>query len=162
MTPDIYEVTVIGKGRLFVMPCPRSTELGEAAKHFIALGVHVVVSHLEKPEERELGLSGEGEVLVRNNIEFISFPVQDRCLPDREPFFQFIDQLFARLENGENIAVHCRAGIGRTGVTSACLLIKDGYESDVAMDMVAAARGTQIPDTEEQYDFICEYPLRVL
>lgn len=25
------------------------------------------------------------------------------------------------------------------------------------MDMVAAARGTQIPDTQEQYDFICDY-----
>jgi len=60
-------------------------------------------------------------------------------------------------KTGKNIAIHCRAGIGRTGLSASCLLICDGYSAEAAMDMVSAARGVQIPDTEEQFDFICDF-----
>ncbi|AWF81293.1 hypothetical protein BTJ40_10945 [Microbulbifer sp. A4B17] len=56
-----------------------------------------------------------------------------------------------------DIAIHCRAGIGRKGITASCLLIKDNMSSQEAIDMVSATRGIPIPDTQEQYDFICDY-----
>jgi protein-tyrosine phosphatase len=112
---------------------------------------------LEKAEEFEVGLSEEANTLKKVGIEFLSYPIEDRHLPQVNDFKKLIESIYLQLLNGVNIAVHCRAGIGRTGITSACILIKDGYESEIAMDMVAAARGTQIPDTQEQYDFICDY-----
>jgi protein-tyrosine phosphatase len=160
MIPDIYEVTVVGEGSLYVMPRPNSEWLREDIKYFKNMGVNLVVSHLEISEEKELGLSKEGEILNEHGIDFVSYPIKDRNLPNIDDFREFVEDIYDRLKNGENVAIHCRAGIGRTGVMSSCLLIKDGYESDIAMDMVAAARGTQIPDTDAQFDFICEYKPR--
>ena len=157
MIPDIYEVIVIGEGILYVMPRPNSEWLTENIKYFKKLGVNLVISHLEHAEEIELGLSEERKILIEAGIDFISYPIKDRNLPNLDEFKAFIENIYDRLINGENVAIHCRAGIGRTGVTSSCLLIKDGYKSNIAMDIVAAARGTPIPDTDAQFDFICEY-----
>ena len=157
MIPDVYEVTAVGRGCLYVMPRPSSEWLKDDIIYFSTLEINTVISHLEKQEEREVGLSKEGALLNEAGIEFLSYPIKDRGLPEVDQYAVFIETIYQRLFAGENIAVHCRAGIGRTGLTASCLLVRDGYESLVAMDMVSAARGTQIPDTEEQYDFICDF-----
>ncbi|MGB1010571.1 MAG: protein-tyrosine phosphatase family protein [Thiolinea sp.] len=155
LKPDIYEVTVIGKGSLYAMPRPSSEWLEDDVKYYASLGVDLVISHLEKHEERELGLRQEEVRLKEADIDFISYPIADRGLPDTEKYLAFIEGVYQRLLAGDNVAVHCRVGIGRTGMTTASLLVRDGYSGKVAIDMVSAARGVPIPDTEEQYDFIC-------
>lgn len=157
MKPDIYEVSAVGKGCLYVMPRPDSKSLRENVEYFRNMGVDVVVSHLEAAEEKDLELSEEREIMNEFGIEFISYPIPDRSLPDTKEFKVFVNNIYKKLVSGESVAIHCRAGIGRTGVTSSCLLINDGYENNTAIDMVASARGTYIPDTEAQYDFICDY-----
>lgn len=157
MRPDIYHVANIGAGSLYVMPKPSSQWLHEDVSYFTNLGINLVVSHLEKAEEYELGLVNEAGTLESAGIEFLCFPVADRGLPELVSFRKFIESLYTQIVDGANVAVHCRAGIGRTGVTSACILIRDAYESQAAIDTVSAARGIQIPDTQEQYDFICDY-----
>jgi|TARA_Y100000296_G_scaffold54404_1_gene62382 protein-tyrosine phosphatase len=155
--PDIYEVSSVGRGCLYVMPRPRSQYLREEVEYFRNVGVGVVISHLEATEEEELGLTKEREILDEFGVEFVSYPIRDRSLPDVRDFKAFVKRIYQKLLNGENVAIHCRAGIGRTGMTSSCLLINDGYDNNTAIDMVAASRGTYIPDTEAQYDFICDY-----
>ena len=157
MNPEIYKVTTIGKGTLYVMPRPSSEWLRDDIAYFSKLGVNLVVSHLEKNEEYEVGLQNEEAFLKEAGIGFISFPIKDRNLPQAGNYSNFIEELYPQIINGANIAIHCRAGIGRTGLTSSCLLIRNGVDSDEAMNIVSAARGTQIPDTQEQYDFICDF-----
>jgi len=157
LIPDIYEVTRVGEGLLYVMPRPNSEWLIDDIHYFSKLGVDIVISHLEKPEEREVGLSQEESALKDAGISFISYPIKDRNLPELSRYTTFIEEVYHKLLDGDNVAVHCRAGIGRTGLTSACLLKRDGYDSNVAMDMVSSARRIQIPDTQEQYDFICDF-----
>jgi len=57
MIPDIYEVTRVGDGALYVMPRPQSEWLEDDIRHFASMGVDLVISHLEKAEEAELGLA---------------------------------------------------------------------------------------------------------
>ena len=137
------------------MPRPNSECLKDDIKYYADLGVNLVISHLEKHEERELGLAQEEAFLREAGIDFISYPIQDRGLPETNKYLTFTERVYQRLLGGENVAVHCRVGIGRTGLTTACLLVRDGYKGKIAIDMVSAARGVQIPDTDEQYDFIC-------
>ena len=157
MLTSIYSVGTIGDGELFVMPKPSSDWLTDDVRYYSSLGVSLVVSHLEEAEAWQLGLAQEQEVLTQHGIQFQSFPIVDRALPNSDAFRTFIVALHEQLLQGVNVAVHCRAGIGRAGVTTACLLVQDGYKPDVAIEMVSAARGVLIHDTEEQFDFICDY-----
>jgi len=154
---ELYEVIAVGVGHLYVMPRPRADVLKDELKNLCSRGINIVVSHLEKSEEIELGLTQEEAILNELGIRFVSYPIKDRSLPECADYTDFIDQIYEQLQGGKNVVVHCMAGIGRTGMTSSCLLVRDGYEAPVAMDMVSAARGAKIPDTMEQYDFICDY-----
>ncbi|WP_444944374.1 protein tyrosine phosphatase [Microbulbifer sp. ZKSA006] len=159
MIPNIYSVCTIGAGKLYVMPKPSSDYLEDDVRHFISEGVDTVVSLLEESEESELGLKSEGEILKKYGIKFIRHSIRDRGLPASVPFGALLDQLYGLLTLGSKIAVHCRAGIGRTGMVAPCLLVKEGVASQEAIDTVSAARGVPVPDTQEQYDFICDYEL---
>jgi protein-tyrosine phosphatase len=58
------------------------------------------------------------------------------------------------LQGGQNVAVHCRAGIGRSGMVAACSLVALGLAAPLAQAEVSKARGVAIPDTVEQGVFI--------
>ncbi|WP_163831808.1 protein-tyrosine phosphatase family protein [Spartinivicinus ruber] len=161
MIPQVYEVTKIGNGLLYVMPKPSSEWLKEDVHYLSSIGINKVVSLLETTEEYELGLQKEQNELHHLGIKYLSFPIKDRGLSQITPFNELVNSLYKELVSGQDIAIHCRAGIGRTGMLACCLLIKDQYSAQAAIDMVSAARGVSIPDTQEQYDFICDYEQRV-
>jgi protein-tyrosine phosphatase len=53
--------------------------------------------------------------------------------------------------------VHCRQGIGRTGLIAACLLVAQGAAPDAAVHNLSAARGLPVPETAEQRRWIDHY-----
>jgi hypothetical protein len=62
-----------------------------------------------------LGLSEEAKCCTESAIEFLSFPMEDRSLPDSERNLDaFLDSLDERVEQRKSVAIHCRAGIGRS------------------------------------------------
>lgn len=154
MIPDIYKVTTLGNGALFVMPRPSGCWLREEIQHYARLGISHVVSHLEHHEQVELNLEDEQSLLESAKLRFTSYPIKDRGLPQIGKYRPFIEHLYHQIIAGAQVAVHCRAGIGRTGITACCLLITGGYDSDTAISAVSASRRVQIPDTEEQQAFI--------
>lgn len=152
---QIYQIARIGRGQLYAMPMPAWNNLEGDAAHYAKLGVNLVVSHLEPHEAIAMGLRDEAAVLAQFGLDFLPIPIQDRNLPtDEAAYFQHILALRDKLHEGVNIAVHCRAGIGRTGVTCCCLLMGEGHSGKDAVDWVRDARQCAIPDTEEQYDYI--------
>jgi len=60
----------------------------------------------------------------------------------------------AALEAGKNVAVHCRQGIGRSGLVAAGVLLAPGMGADKALEVVGAARGETIPETAAQLQWI--------
>jgi len=84
-------------------------------------------------------------------MEFVSFPVPDREVPSSRPEASALAHLLvSRVSQGKTAAVHCRAGIGRSSVIAACALVCLGTSPDCAFEMIARARGVEVPDTEEQ------------
>ncbi|MBT7442781.1 MAG: hypothetical protein HN790_02295 [Methylococcales bacterium] len=68
-----------------------------------------------------------------------------------------VDDIFKRFENGQGVAVHCRAGIGRSGMTTIAVLVRYGLSVDDAITLVSQARGIPVPDTEEQIDWLYDH-----
>ncbi len=68
--------------------------------------------------------------------------------------FALTRTLLEHLEAGAGVAIHCRAGIGRSSCLAAAVLVLDGLEPDEARARITEARGLQVPDTPGQIAFI--------
>ncbi|HEV2214397.1 MAG TPA: hypothetical protein VGR64_03835, partial [Terracidiphilus sp.] len=89
---------------------------------------------------------------------FISHPIPDTHIPTNEDSFRaFVAGLAEKLRAGEHVGVHCRGSIGRATLAAACTLIHLGWSAEAALDAIEAARGCEVPDTEEQRRWILRY-----
>jgi protein-tyrosine phosphatase len=153
MPSDIYWIDTKVPIRLAIMARPRAGDwLDEEVANWRRSGVDVVASLLEHHEVTELGLEEEPALCMRHGIEFRSFPIRDRGLPDdAEAAMRFAETL---AQSGKAVAIHCRAGIGRSSLMAAAVLICRGVYADVALAAIEAARGLPIPDTDAQCDWV--------
>lgn len=158
MTPEVYKIP-ISVGRLAIMARPRAGEwLRDEIDGWRTAGIEIVVSLLETSEVHELQLADEASCCRASGIEFISFPIRDRGGPTSRPMArELIDSLVSRLHAGSSIAIHCRAGIGRSSLIAACVLLKLGIEPDEAFHTIGRARRAAVPDTAEQREWVFSF-----
>jgi len=121
-------------------------------------GIETLVSLLERDEADMLGLGKEGLWAEMIGLRFLFHPIPDGHVPqDPSSFHAFVSDLADRLRAGERIGVHCRGSIGRATVTAACALIELGWTAQDALAAIGAARGCDVPDTQEQEEWILRY-----
>jgi protein-tyrosine phosphatase len=121
-------------------------------------GVNIVFSLLTSEEEHDLGLSDEAMQVKSRGMQFLSFPIPDREVPDSSTkVAATLEKLDAALSSGSNVVVHCRQGIGRTGLMAACLLVMKGLNPEAAVNSLSAARGISVPETAAQRRWIDHY-----
>jgi protein-tyrosine phosphatase len=103
-------------------------------------------------------LQAEPSECARQGIEFRGFPIADRGVPESAgAFAAFVQALIADMDAGRSVAVHCRAGIGRSSLVAACVLAWKGCSVDEAFDRIAKARGCPVPDTPEQRAWVARF-----
>ena len=107
-----------------------------------------------------LGLEDEGAQCAGAGMGFHNHPITDFGLPDGFAFDPFIHQVADDLRRGSAIAIHCRAGIGRSGMAVGAALIALGWTAVAAVERISDRRGVSIPDTEEQRRFLADFELR--
>jgi protein-tyrosine phosphatase len=146
-------------GRLAITARPRADDwLETEINEWKGSGIDVIVSLLEQEEVSELGLQREAEFCRANGIDFVSFPIPDRGVPEsRQQVSEIARFLATSLRNGRSIAIHCRAGIGRSSVIAACTLILCGHEAEQALALIKVSRGLSVPDTDEQRSWVLAF-----
>lgn len=158
MVAEPYWITT----QLAIVPRPHGGQrLGEEMLALREAGIDIVVSMLEEPEARELGLELEQAAAARAGLDFINFPIQDRGVPNLQQFNQFLAELEKSIAEAKRIGVHCRGCIGRASVVSASLLIRSGIPAEEAWDQIETARGSPVPDTLEQLEWVRRYIRRL-
>jgi protein-tyrosine phosphatase len=121
-------------------------------------GVARVFSLLTADEERDLDLTNEAAEVKARGMKFTSLPVPDRGVPNSESeLAAALEEVDADLMSGRNVVIHCRQGIGRSGLATACLLVTKGLDSKSAVERISAARGVKVPETADQLHWIEHY-----
>ena len=121
-------------------------------------GIATVFSLLTPEEEADLDIAGEAATVGAAGMRFLSLPIADRQVPDSEPrFAEALLDLEVELRAGRNVVLHCRQGIGRTGLVAACLLVMNGMDAGEVVRRLSAARGVPVPETAEQRQWIDRY-----
>lgn len=147
----IYTVARDLPGTLSTMPAPAGgVELTDSVADLAEDGVDVVVSLLPPHQAAALELEDEESAATRAGLTFRSFPIADFGVPERAPAEEFLRTLSQDLDQGEHVAVHCWAGVGRSSLIAAALLVRRGTAPDAAWARIAEARGVPVPETDEQ------------
>jgi protein-tyrosine phosphatase len=136
----LFWIDLGGAGRLAIMARPRAGDwLESEVDEWKTSGIDVVVSLLERQEVVELELHREAELCRSRGIDFVPFPIPDRGVPEAHAASQIAHTLAAGLRDGRSIAIHCRAGIGRSSVMAACALIAFGVEAEQALALIKSS-----------------------
>lgn len=141
---------------LGIMPRPRGNDwLEDEIKSLKFERVQTVLSLLERQEINELGLKEEEAFCQYYQIDYINFPIKDRGLPaDQNDVKNLILKLRQKLQQGEKVVIHCRMGIGRSSIIAGAILLNDHLTADEVIIKISKVRGMQIPDTDEQIDWL--------
>jgi protein-tyrosine phosphatase len=147
------------KGKLALAARPRGGEwLADEIESWQKGGVAIVVSLLERHEERDLDLTAERDEVEKHGMKFLAFPIPDRDVPaSQSGLGKTLDIMHRELIAGNSVVLHCRQGVGRTGLVAACLLISDGLGTQEAIDRLKSARGVEVPETASQLRWIIDF-----
>jgi atypical dual specificity phosphatase len=89
-------------------------------------------------------------ILAQRGVEQQHLPVTDLEPPSPEQIEAGLAAIDRALAQGQRVAVHCGAGLGRTGTLLACYLVRrDGLAPEAAIARIRAARPGSI-ETPQQ------------
>lgn len=103
-----------------------------------------------------------------STIEYHRFPIRDRSPPESVDYMYKVLTVLRDNESRNRIsAVHCRGGIGRTGMVVGCWLVESGYATcgNDALEIVArewktvekCIRFPHSPETGPQFEFVMNF-----
>ncbi|MBI5933404.1 MAG: dual specificity protein phosphatase family protein [Chloroflexi bacterium] len=98
----------------------------------------------------------------QKDVRVHHFPIEDFGVVTPETMRALLNTIDAALAEGRNIYLHCWAGVGRTGTTVGCYLVRHGMTGDEALAQLARWWATdprrftfkRTLETDEQVQFV--------
>jgi hypothetical protein len=164
-TPPLDESYWVLPGKLLAGEYPGRREEQETRKRLqglILAGIRICID-LTKPGEiepsyREIFLE---ELSHYGYVgQYHHFPIYDFGIPDTDQLVRTLDKIDECVTGSRPVYVHCRAGIGRTGLVVGCYLVRHGKTGNEALMTIKQLRSTissswmQSPETDAQVDFV--------
>ncbi|MFN8508578.1 MAG: dual specificity protein phosphatase family protein [Dehalococcoidia bacterium] len=97
--------------------------------------------------------------LERLGLREVHVPMRDLRTPSEAQLTAGVEGMLEAFARGEGVAVHCAAGLGRTGTLVACYFVATGLTAEEAIARVRAARPGTI-ETRGQEDAVRRFAQR--
>lgn len=124
------------------------TAFDDELQTLCSAGIHAVVSLLNIPSDKAIYESA--------GFAFLCLPLPDGGAPTRSQATEFVQFVSGQRKAQRPVAVHCEAGLGRTGTMLATYLIFQGESADGAVNRIRALEPAAI-ETPRQLQFLKEY-----
>lgn len=160
MKPPLPNSYWVEPGRLLAGEHPAGSDAAGTRERLELLVAAGVRSFIDLTEPHEMDAYHQ---LLQAGVGYENFPMPDHSLPRSQQQMREVQLALERsLGSGGAVYVHCRAGIGRTGVTIGCYLREQGETPRGALaelnrlwqQNARAARWPSIPETEEQEEYV--------
>ncbi|KAJ3217837.1 Protein tyrosine phosphatase domain-containing protein 1 [Clydaea vesicula] len=128
-------------------------------------GIHAIFNLQESGEhascgdgnEEKSGFSYLPENFMENDIYYYNFGWKDMDIPELSYMLNIVQVMAHMLREGKKVAVHCHAGLGRTGLTIGCYLVYGEHmEGEKAISLVRKKRPGSI-QTKKQVQFLLKF-----
>jgi len=117
-------------------------------------GAATLISVMEDHEFELLKVPDFKNSVKDRSFQWEQLQVKDTCVPSAnvEAQWKLLRQkIHAQLKNNELIVIHCRGGLGRTGLLSAMILVEHGFSPVEAISMVRKTRSRTIETFNQEY-----------
>jgi len=124
-----------------------------------AWGCATLVTLIEDHEFSLLGVADFAQAVARYPLDWFHLPIEDMQPPHEQFEKQWAiagPQLHHQLSAGRSIVIHCRGGLGRTGLLAARMLVECGLAPDKAVDAVRIARPHAIETYAQEHYILTE------
>jgi ADP-ribosylglycohydrolase len=100
---------------------------------------------------------------------YVRKPLGDHAVPsDRRHMVEILSSLRQALRTDGTVYLHCRAGIGRTGMVAGCFLAEQGFSGEEALrelnrlwqQSARAKDWPEVPETKAQADYVRQWTAR--
>jgi hypothetical protein len=138
----------------------------------IAESTRRIAAYLDAGIDTFIDLTEAGELIPYESflrghhaITYHRFPIGDYGLPTKEQMTTILDSIDDALAAGHKVYLHCWGGVGRTGTTVGCYLVRHRKTGDEALAQIAkwwqdvpkSAHFPRSPETGAQVQFILDW-----
>ncbi|MEM7563709.1 MAG: protein-tyrosine phosphatase family protein [Pseudomonadota bacterium] len=151
-----FTVYRVNNAVLAIMPYPDlKSRRPDSVSTIAESGFNLMVSLLTEAEVDALELTDQPRVLYDHGMEFWSYPISDFGVPSSDQAFaELVHQIWQKLNQGQNVVLHCRGGVGRSGLTAAAVRMIAGDSPEKACAEISKVRGCRVPETEMQRQWL--------
>ena len=129
----------------------------ELLKLYRAVGLDLVVMLSADGEDQRLSGQDLASLYRQNGIEVLRLPIVDFQTPDLATMRTIVEHIQSAASQGQNVVVHCSAGLGRTGMLLACLAKQTlGLDGEAAIQWVRQYVPGAV-ETDAQRQFVNAY-----
>jgi len=148
-------------GTLFLHSMPgRYEPLPEAWAQIRSEGIRLIVCLAERDEIwRKSPRYAEALEELSVPCDLDAYPIKDFEVPgSRKTFWNLAERIAVQLRAGSRVLIHCAAGIGRTGMLAACVLVALG-KTQVEAEQAVESAGS-CPERQAQKDLVAWCAMR--
>lgn len=158
------------EGRLGLTLCPGKKDplanwdrdLNQDLRVIRDWGGTTVVTLIEDHEFRLLHIENLEQQVRAEEMDWMHLSIRDVDVPDQRFEDRWVSEgpkLHNRLDAGDRILIHCRGGLGRTGLVAARILVERGCDPQSAIRRIRAVRPHAI-ETAKQESYVMNITAR--